>query len=1184
MSDKIDNLRCFSQPLIHLNGTNNVTPVSLPTLSLLNDYSRNSVNFDKVHLSLSVLRLDPADRAVIKIADERDAIQKKAFTNWVNQHLVKRNCWVQDLFLDLRNGYLLVRLLECLTNEVLGLEYIESRVHWIQNIQRVLDFLRYRGIRIVNIRADEIVDGNPKLTLGLIWIIILHFQLAELIENQTKLQSDLRVNLSMDNAAKQTLLSWCRAVTANYPGVYIKDFTESWKDGRAFLALIHRYRPDLIDFRQVDRQSARENLDLTFDLAERELEVTRLFDSDDIAKTTDERSIITYVASIYDKLVCNSSKHSLYPVPIVPPMPSLYHDQNSTSRPIDSTFQLLSASNQLSDELKSLWSDYRILGSDLIQWLRSTTDRMANRHFPSDLKSMQERVMDEIRRHRRDERPRRERERQQLVRMYEELKPSFERGLLPIDLFLRIEQIHRLWDEYDIALQERELAARNETHRLDRLQWAGNRALRDCIQVQAQLTALERRVVELKSELPGQHVFDTNNEIRRWCDQLTQIEAKINGLFNQVQHLRTGRYIQTEQIYRNVCTLHQKFLDLQRLYREFTSSSTVLSPLSVVSGSVCSTSMTISSHSTFTSLKNGTILENTHLIQGKLISPIEQCLQWIMEHSHTVQTASYGANRKSVEEATRRHEQFHREVLNFKNEIDRCKANQQKLPTRSKEEKQVLNESLQILEQNYQQLMEASLKRRNMSKSLLEFVERAHNELIWLREHESFEVTRDWTEIYHNELDRIRIDFQKLMHEIHEKEIVYSELSVLGSSIQLENYDVTDLVQTYLNALERHWAWLLQLTYCFEAHIEQSARFQSFFNDVEQCELLLTTSLEELRSLYESTLNATTTEQGETLLKQLQELHTRVIGQESFIFQLVDISQEIIPPIPSHVDARDSSTTLIGRRIRVLCSFQPKDYFSDNQSYSGDVSIVNSANTSHLSIANASISSIIEPTFWPVGNNTGYFDKGDFFIILENPENHKLQVRTANGSTLTVPLACFLPCWPSSEAMDRAKRIITTLQHFKTCWSELNLRIHGHLLTVTMSKFIDGAPLQYNIPQQMDIRKVIYRDAERYYLELQLANVPATEVEKFKQRFLDFQNSCIKQVNGVQTTDDKTGNEGLLTKSSEIYSVIDELRTVLNTLTVRLRESNSIPLPGRSIDMEVRIKDHKVSLFFYHFH
>lgn len=28
----------------------------------------------------------------------------------------------------------------------------------------------------MNIRNDDIADGNPKLTLGLIWTIILHFQ------------------------------------------------------------------------------------------------------------------------------------------------------------------------------------------------------------------------------------------------------------------------------------------------------------------------------------------------------------------------------------------------------------------------------------------------------------------------------------------------------------------------------------------------------------------------------------------------------------------------------------------------------------------------------------------------------------------------------------------------------------------------------------------------------------------------------------------------------------------------------------------------------------------------------------------------------------------------------------------------------------------------------------------------
>lgn len=50
------------------------------------------------------------------------------------------------------------------------------RFHMLQNVQMALDFLRYKKIKLVNIRAEDIVDGNPKLTLGLIWTIILHFQ------------------------------------------------------------------------------------------------------------------------------------------------------------------------------------------------------------------------------------------------------------------------------------------------------------------------------------------------------------------------------------------------------------------------------------------------------------------------------------------------------------------------------------------------------------------------------------------------------------------------------------------------------------------------------------------------------------------------------------------------------------------------------------------------------------------------------------------------------------------------------------------------------------------------------------------------------------------------------------------------------------------------------------------------
>ncbi|XP_023222689.1 plectin-like isoform X2 [Centruroides sculpturatus] len=121
---------------------------------------------------LSILQLDPADRAVLKIADERDAIQKKTFTKWVNKHLKKHwryletftclhvcsscrnrykpraNKYVVDLFEDLRDGHNLISLLEVLSGELLPRERGKMRFHMLQNVQIALDFLRYRKVSI----------------------------------------------------------------------------------------------------------------------------------------------------------------------------------------------------------------------------------------------------------------------------------------------------------------------------------------------------------------------------------------------------------------------------------------------------------------------------------------------------------------------------------------------------------------------------------------------------------------------------------------------------------------------------------------------------------------------------------------------------------------------------------------------------------------------------------------------------------------------------------------------------------------------------------------------------------------------------------------------------------------------------------------------------------------------------
>ena len=59
---------------------------------------------------------------VAPVADEREAVQKKTFTKWVNLHLACVTCRISDLYLDLRDGRMLIKLLEVLSKEMLARE------------------------------------------------------------------------------------------------------------------------------------------------------------------------------------------------------------------------------------------------------------------------------------------------------------------------------------------------------------------------------------------------------------------------------------------------------------------------------------------------------------------------------------------------------------------------------------------------------------------------------------------------------------------------------------------------------------------------------------------------------------------------------------------------------------------------------------------------------------------------------------------------------------------------------------------------------------------------------------------------------------------------------------------------------------------------------------------------------
>ncbi len=88
-----------------------------------------------------------------------------------------------DLFIDLQDGRLLIKLLQILSGEQLPKPTRgRMRIHCLENVDKALTFLNQKRVHLENLGAQDIVDGSPRLTLGLIWTIILRFQVSILEE------------------------------------------------------------------------------------------------------------------------------------------------------------------------------------------------------------------------------------------------------------------------------------------------------------------------------------------------------------------------------------------------------------------------------------------------------------------------------------------------------------------------------------------------------------------------------------------------------------------------------------------------------------------------------------------------------------------------------------------------------------------------------------------------------------------------------------------------------------------------------------------------------------------------------------------------------------------------------------------------------------------------------------------
>ncbi|KAB0383357.1 hypothetical protein FD755_005274, partial [Muntiacus reevesi] len=358
------------------------------------------------------------------------------FTAWCNSHLRKAGTQIENIEEDFRNGLKLMLLLEVISGERLPKpDRGKMRFHKIANVNKALDYIASKGVKLVSIGAEEIVDGNVKMTLGMIWTIILRFAIQDISVEET--------------SAKEGLLLWCQRKTAPYRNVNIQNFHTSWKDGLGLCALIHRHRPDLIDYSKLNKDDPIGNINLAMEIAEKHLDIPKMLDAEDIVNTPkpDERAIMTYVSCFY---------HAF-----------------AGAEQAETAANRICKVLAVNQENERLMEEYERLASEqLLEWIRRTIPWLENRTPEKTMQAMQKKLED-FRDYRRKHKPPKVQEKCQLEINFNTLqtklrisnRPAFmpSEGKMVSDIagaWQRLEQAEKGYEEWLL----------NEIRRLERVE------------------------------------------------------------------------------------------------------------------------------------------------------------------------------------------------------------------------------------------------------------------------------------------------------------------------------------------------------------------------------------------------------------------------------------------------------------------------------------------------------------------------------------------------------------------------------------------------------------------------------------------------------------------------------------------------------------------------------------------
>ena len=569
--------------------------------------------------------------------------------------------------------------------------------------------------------------------------------------------------------------------TAGYQNVNVRNFTTSWRDGLAFNAIIHKHRPDLLQFEKLTKNNPIQNLNHAFNVAEDKLGLTKLLDAEDVfVEHPDEKSIITYVVTYYHYF-------------------SKMKQETVQGKRIGKVVGIAMENDRMVNE-------YESLTSDLLRWIEMTIEQLGDRQFINSLVGVQQQL-GQFSSYRTVEKPPKFVEKGNLevllFTLQSKMRANNQKPYTPKEGKM-VSDINKAWERLEKSEHERELALREELIRQEKLEQLAARFNRKASMRETWLSENQRLVSQDNFGFDLAAVEAAAKKHEAIETDIFAYEERVQAVVAVSNELETENYHDIERIMarkENVLRLWNYLLELLRARRM--------------------------------RLECSIQLQQNFQEMIYILDSMEEIKQRLL-------TDDYGKHLMGVEDLLQKHSLVEADINVLGERVKQVVQNSQRFLSEEAEDYKpcdpsIIVDRVQQLEDAYAELVKLAVERRSRleeSRKLWQFYWDMADEENWIKEKEqivsSGEIGHDLTTI-----NLLLSKHKALESEIHSHDPQLMSVVSVGDELVREEHFGADQIKDRLKDILAMWNHLLDLTAYRRKRLEDAVEYFQLFADAD---------------------------------------------------------------------------------------------------------------------------------------------------------------------------------------------------------------------------------------------------------------------------------------------------------------------------------------------------------------